>query len=108
MCQLLSTFKQLHDLDIEMVAEDVGRVGHALNLYFYFQQATARPRYLYIKAGNQLEKVYLTEQKQHWMLPFYAERRGKVSGDSDLFGLSLWPGTSLDLSLSSSVCLGGT
>jgi len=71
------TFKQLHDLDIEMVAEDVGQVGHALNLHFYFQQATARPHYLYIKAGNQLEKVYLTEQKQHWVLPFYAERRGR-------------------------------
>jgi uncharacterized protein (DUF58 family) len=71
------TFKQLHDLKIELIADDVGQVGHSLNLHLYFQQQQLRPRYLYIKAGNQLTKVYLNAQKQKFILPFYAEQRGK-------------------------------
>lgn len=71
------TFKQLHGLKIELIADEVGQVGHSLNLQMYFQQQQVRPRYLYIKAGNQLHKVYLNAQKQQFILPFYAEQRGK-------------------------------
>ena len=71
------TFKQLHDLKIELIADDVGQVGHSLNLHFYFQQQQLRPRYLYIKAGSQFAKVYLNAQKQQFTLPFYVEQRGK-------------------------------
>lgn len=71
------TFKQLHGLQIELVADEVGQVGHDMNLHFYFQQQPPRPRYLYIQADEQLHKVYLDESRQHWILPFYAEQRGR-------------------------------
>ncbi|WP_216936843.1 MULTISPECIES: DUF58 domain-containing protein [unclassified Acinetobacter] len=71
------TFKQLHDLKIELIADDVGQVGQSLNLHIYFHQQQIRPRYLYIKAGDQLAKVYLDAARQQFILPFYAEHRGK-------------------------------
>ncbi len=71
------TFKQLHDLKIELIADDIGQVGNSLNLHFYFQQQQLRPRYVYIKAGDQIAKFYLNAAKQQFILPFYTEQRGK-------------------------------
>lgn len=71
------TFKQLHGLSIELLTDEVGQVGHDLNLHFYFQQPVAQSRYLYIQAGEQLYKVLVNQSRQKFSLSFYAEQRGK-------------------------------
>lgn len=71
------TFKQLHGLTIEIVADEVGQVGQDLQLHFYFHQAITQSRYLYLKAGEQLHKVLINQNKQHFTIPFYAAQRGK-------------------------------
>lgn len=50
------TFKQLHGLEIEIVADEIGQVGQSLDLKLYFKQVQKQPRYLWIKIENQLQK----------------------------------------------------
>ena len=42
------TFKQLHDLQIEVLTTEVGQVGEALQLQLHFKQDLAQARYLWI------------------------------------------------------------
>lgn len=70
------TFKQLHGLSIELLTDEIGQVGHGLNLHFHFQQPVAQSRYLYIQAGEQLYKVLVNQTRQKFSLSFYAEQRG--------------------------------
>src|SRR5690606_34776624 len=71
------TFKQLHGLTIELVADEVGQIGQAQQLLFYFHQPLVRARYLYIHVDQQQHKVLINQSKQHFTLSFYAEQRGK-------------------------------
>lgn len=71
------TFKQLHGLTVELVADEVGQVGQALQLHFYFHQPLARSRYLYIQVNQQRHQVLINQHKQHFTLSFYAEQRGQ-------------------------------
>lgn len=70
------TFKQLHGLKIELFTDEVGQVGQAAQLHFYFYQSVKQPRYLYIECDDRIEKVYISEMKQQFSIPFYAENRG--------------------------------
>lgn len=72
------TFKQLHGLTIHLVTDELGQVGQSVQLHFYFQQERRQCCYLYIKANDQLHKVFLSELKQHFTLEFYAQQRGKL------------------------------
>ncbi|MQW93387.1 DUF58 domain-containing protein [Acinetobacter sp. dk771] len=70
------TFKQLHGLKIELVAEEVGQVGQAAQLHCYFHQPIKQARYLYLECGEHVEKIYLSEIRQQMSLTFYSENRG--------------------------------
>ena len=71
------TFKQLHGLTIEISVNDIGQVGHNLDLNLHFQQANTQPRYMWIKSEQHLEKILMTELNHTITLPFLAQRRGK-------------------------------
>ena len=43
------TFKQLHDLSIEVSVAEIGQVGKSVELQLHFQQAKKHTRYLWIK-----------------------------------------------------------
>ncbi len=72
------TFKQLHDLQVEVLTTEVGQVGEALQLQLHFKQDFAQARYLWIKTDTQLEKVLIQELKQQHQLTIYAEQRGRL------------------------------
>ena len=71
------TFKQLHGLEIEIVADEIGQVGQSLDLKLYFKQVQKQPRYLWIKIENQLQKILITELTQHISLSFLPQQRGQ-------------------------------
>src|SRR5690606_427254 len=62
---------------IELIENEVGQVVHSLGVHVYFQQEQVRTRSSYIKAGSHLAIVYLNAQMQQYILPHYAEQRGK-------------------------------
>ncbi|MDV2468061.1 DUF58 domain-containing protein [Acinetobacter chinensis] len=70
------TFKQLHELQIELKAMDVGQVGQPVIMTLYFKQPRLQPRYLWIQAGEQLEKIKISELSEHIELHFHAADRG--------------------------------
>lgn len=70
------TFKQLHGLNIEIVADEVSQVGQRHFLRIYFQQTSAQPRYLHIKTNDASYKVAIKGTKAPIDIPFYAEQRG--------------------------------
>lgn len=73
------TFKQLHGLKIDVSGPEVGQVGEAIHLDFYFTQVYKHPRYLWIRAEDQLHKICITELKQNFRMTFLAEQRGQFS-----------------------------
>ena len=70
------TFKQLHGLEIELIADDIGQVGEASHLHLYFRQNEIQHRYLYIEIGEHTEKIFIHSQKQHLSIAFYMQERG--------------------------------
>ena len=71
------TFKQLHELEIEIVTTEVGQVGEVLQLQLHFKQELAQARYLWIKADHQLEQVLIQDSQQQYILTFFAAQRGQ-------------------------------
>ena len=71
------TFKQLHELSIEISVNEIGQVGNNLELQLHFQQPYKQSRYLWIKTDQHLEKVSIAELKQKITLSFFADKRGK-------------------------------
>ena len=71
------TFKQLHDLSIEVESNDIPKVGETLQLKIYFKQSSAQQRYLWIKTESQLHQVLINEKKHSFILNFNAEKRGE-------------------------------
>lgn len=71
------TFKQLHGLQLEVVAQQVGQAGENIQLHLFFQQDTPQLRYLWIQVDQQLHKLALSEAKQQYSLAFYTAQRGK-------------------------------
>lgn len=73
------TFKQLHQVKIEVIAPEVGQVGNALNLIFRLQQDTPQTRYIYLKINDTVHQVLMTEQRQQYQIEFFPQARGKFS-----------------------------
>ncbi|TCB42295.1 DUF58 domain-containing protein [Acinetobacter terrestris] len=71
------TFKQLHELSIEISVNKIGQVGNNLDLQLHFQQPYKQSRYLWIKTDQHLEKVSIAELKQKMTLSFFTDKRGK-------------------------------
>ncbi|RZJ20855.1 DUF58 domain-containing protein [Acinetobacter sp. UBA3106] len=71
------TFKQLHGLKLEVSVNEVGQAGHQLDLQLHFQQAQRQPRYLWVKTGQHLEKIFISELKQSMTLSFFTDKRGQ-------------------------------
>ena len=71
------TFKQLHGLKLEVSVNEVGQAGHQLDLQLHFQQVQRQPRYLWVKTGQHLEKIFISELKQSMTLSFFTDKRGQ-------------------------------
>ncbi|NNH01483.1 DUF58 domain-containing protein [Acinetobacter sp. ANC 5414] len=71
------TFKQLHELSIEISVNEIGQVGDDLDLQIHFQQPQKQLRYLWIKTDQHLEKVSIAELKRKITLSFFTDTRGK-------------------------------
>ena len=71
------TFKQLHDLSIEVEVKDIPQVGEVLQLQLYFKQRSLQQRYLWIKTESQLHQVLIQDKKHSFILNFNAEKRGE-------------------------------
>ena len=65
------TFKQLHDLSIEVSVAEIGQVGKSVELQLHFQQAQKHARYLWIKTDQHLEKVLISELQHKITLSFF-------------------------------------
>lgn len=71
------TFKQLHGLQLEIIADEVGQVGEPLLLHFYFKQSYRQPRFLYLAVGDQEHVIYLNQLQQHHYFTLLPEQRGR-------------------------------
>lgn len=73
------TFKQLHQLDIEIVVPEVGRVADVLHIQIYFKQADLASRYLRVKVEDEVHQVLVSESEKSVVLTFRPEHRGLFS-----------------------------
>lgn len=71
------TFKQLHGLEIEIVTDEVGQVGEPLQLHFYFKQAQAQSRFLYLRLGDEEQAIYLNQLQEHHSFSILPAQRGR-------------------------------
>jgi uncharacterized protein (DUF58 family) len=71
------TFKQLHGMTIEVVPMEMGTAEQQVYLDIYIQQPHQQPRYLWVRTEDQLQKVFVHEQKTHFQIVFIAPHRGK-------------------------------
>ncbi|NHB56980.1 DUF58 domain-containing protein [Acinetobacter shaoyimingii] len=71
------TFKQLHQLEIEIVVPEVGRVGDALHVQMYFKQSEIATRYLRVKVADETHRVLVSESEKKLVFTFKPEQRGQ-------------------------------
>lgn len=71
------TFKQLHQLHIEMIYPDVGQLGHPLILKLHFKQQRVITRFIQIRVGVQEQTVVIDQMFQEVELVFSPTHRGK-------------------------------
>ncbi|MCE1271946.1 MAG: DUF58 domain-containing protein, partial [Acinetobacter sp.] len=70
------TFKQLHVLQIDLIAAEVGQVDQPLILKLHFNQPSVMTRYLRIQWLQQEQLIYLDQQQQTFELAFFPKQRG--------------------------------
>ncbi|MFW1839335.1 DUF58 domain-containing protein [Acinetobacter gyllenbergii] len=70
------TFKQLHDLQIDLVPPEVGQVDQVLSLKLLIKQSVASARYLRIQWQAREQLIYIDQTQHSVELPFIAEKRG--------------------------------
>lgn len=71
------TFKQLHGLEIELVAPEVGQVSQPLILKVLFKQSVQTVRYLRLDWQGQEHFLYLDQTQQSLELAVLPEQRGR-------------------------------
>lgn len=71
------TFKQLHGLEIELVAPEVGQVSQSLILKILFKQSVQTVRYLRLDWQEQEHFLYLDQTQQSLELAVLPEQRGR-------------------------------
>lgn len=76
------TFKQLHGLQIEVVAAEVGQVDQLLILKILLKQSTQTVRYLRLNWQEQEHFLYLDQTQQSLELAVLPEQRGRYELDA--------------------------
>lgn len=76
------TFKQLHGLQIELVAAEVGQVDQPLILKILLKQSTQTVRYLRLNWQEQEHFLYLDQTQQSLELAVLPEQRGRYELDA--------------------------
>lgn len=71
------TFKQLHQIEIEMVVPELGRVEDALSINIYLKQPSIASRYLFFKLDDQLHPILFNQFEQKIELNFIPKARGR-------------------------------
>jgi uncharacterized protein (DUF58 family) len=71
------TFKQLHGLEIEIDADDLGQVGQPLHLQLSLKQLSPQRRYLLIETDIDTQTLLMENEKHSIKLTFDPERRGE-------------------------------
>ena len=72
------TFKQLHELEIEFIFPEVGRVDEIFHVQVHFKQAIARPRYLYVKVSDEVHPLFFAGTHLKTQLSFQGHVRGAM------------------------------
>jgi uncharacterized protein (DUF58 family) len=76
------TFKQLHGLEIELVAPEAGQVSQPLILKILFKQSVQTVRYLRLDWQEQEHFLYLDQTQQSLELTVLPEQRGRYKLDA--------------------------
>lgn len=71
------TFKQLHQLQIEVYCPEIGQLGHHVVIKILIKQQDQLSRYLQIKVQNQLYQILVDQKQQQVELVLEASKRGK-------------------------------
>lgn len=72
------TFKQLHQLEIEFILPEVGRVNNSFILQVYLKQATPQQRYLYLKVNDEIQPILFQDTQLKLELSLKATMRGAM------------------------------
>lgn len=70
------TFKQLHDLKIEIVMPEVGQVNQPSIIRLMLKQQDKTVRYLRIQSSQQEQMIYVNQVQQTIELPVFPQQRG--------------------------------
>lgn len=76
------TFKQLHGLQIDLIADEVGQVEQVLILKLLFKQQNNTARYLRIISQQKEQVIYLDQTQQILELAYFPEKRGLYEFDA--------------------------
>ena len=71
------TFKQLHQLQIDIIYPEVGQIGHPLVLKLHFKQPHLSTRFIKIQSQNQHHQIVLNQLDQQIELLFEPKQRGQ-------------------------------
>lgn len=71
------TFKQLHQLQIEIIVPELGQVDQQLIIQMYLKQNEVRSRFIYIHVDKQIHRIHLKNKEQQFNLQFYPMIRGQ-------------------------------
>ncbi|WP_130802954.1 DUF58 domain-containing protein [Acinetobacter ihumii] len=71
------TFKQLHQLKVEIIYPEVGQVGHFLVLKLQFRQLHMSTRFLQIRTEHQQQHMLFNQHDQQFELIFEPKQRGE-------------------------------
>lgn len=71
------TFKQLHQIQVEIIIPELCRVDQVFNVQIQFKHVHASARYVYVKMGDQCYPFLLKENMQSLTIPLFATHRGQ-------------------------------
>lgn len=71
------TFKQLHQIDVEITLPQVGRVDEPLSIKLQLKQMATSPKYLYLKVEEKIYPILFQDAQRETELSFVPQTRGK-------------------------------
>ena len=72
------TFKQLHQLQIELILPEVGQVNESFKIQLHISQSVPSLKYIYLKVNGEIQPILMKDRHLKTELSFLAEQRGAM------------------------------
>lgn len=73
------TFKQLHGLEIDIITDEVGQVGHSILFKIYLNQPYSYSRYLSISIDSETQHIHIDQKQSECVIQIQVDQRGQYN-----------------------------